>query len=188
VAGTSNRRARIADAVITTLARRGSRGLTHRAVDEAAGLPTGSTSYYYRSRAELLHAAVPRLAELDGETVRWQASSDLREALADILAASLHGAGYTRTLARYELVLEASRRPQLQHELAAGAERLQTMLTSQFSELRTKDGMARARDLLAFLDGLMLAEVTSPVERRRTPAERRAAVTRYLDGVTTSEG
>jgi hypothetical protein len=62
------------------------------------------------------------------------------------------------------------------------------MLTSQFSELRTKDGMARARDLLAFLDGLMLAEVTSPVERRRTPAERRAAVTRYLDGVTTSEG
>jgi len=56
----AERRERIADAVISVLAERGSRGLTHRAVDEVAGLPTDSTSYYFRTRAELLAAAVPR--------------------------------------------------------------------------------------------------------------------------------
>lgn len=39
------------------------RGLTHRAVDEAAGLPQGSTSNLARTRAALLEAAVRRLAE-----------------------------------------------------------------------------------------------------------------------------
>ena len=59
------RRVLIADAAIETLARAGSRGLTHRAVDRTAGLPLGSTSYYLRTRADLLRAAVDRLAELD---------------------------------------------------------------------------------------------------------------------------
>ena len=36
-----SQRALIADAVISTLARDGMRGLTHRAVDRAAGLPEG---------------------------------------------------------------------------------------------------------------------------------------------------
>jgi DNA-binding transcriptional regulator YbjK len=182
MADIEGRRARIADAAITTLAERGSRGLTHRAVDEAASLPTGSTSYYYRSRAELLQAAVSRLAELDSATVRWEATNSPREAVVHILEASLSGAGYTRTLARYELVLEASRRPQLQKDLAAGTERLLTLFTTQFHEFGTEDGMTRARDLLALLDGLMLAEVASPAEHRRTPAERAAAIARFLDG------
>ena len=42
-----SRRALIADAAISTLARDGMRGLTHRAVDRAAGLPEGSASYYF---------------------------------------------------------------------------------------------------------------------------------------------
>ncbi len=37
------RHERIADAALNLLAERGMRGLTHRAVDEAAGLPQGST-------------------------------------------------------------------------------------------------------------------------------------------------
>ena len=60
-----SRRAEIADAAISTLARDGMRGLTHRAVDRAAGLPEGSASYYFRTRQALLQATVERLAELD---------------------------------------------------------------------------------------------------------------------------
>jgi DNA-binding transcriptional regulator YbjK len=45
-----SRRALIADAAISTLARDGMRGLTHRAVDRTAGLPEGSASYYFRTR------------------------------------------------------------------------------------------------------------------------------------------
>ena len=56
-----SRRAEIADTAITTLARDGMRGLTHRAVDRAAGLPEGSASYYFRTRQALLKATVERL-------------------------------------------------------------------------------------------------------------------------------
>ena len=59
-----SRRALIADAAISTLARDGMRGLTHRAVDRTAGLPEGSASYYFRTRQALLQATVERLAEL----------------------------------------------------------------------------------------------------------------------------
>ncbi|HEY1174567.1 MAG TPA: TetR family transcriptional regulator, partial [Phytomonospora sp.] len=54
------RRGLVADAAIALLADKGTRGLTHRAVDEQAGLPQGSTSYYFRSREALLKGALDR--------------------------------------------------------------------------------------------------------------------------------
>ncbi|MBL0781565.1 TetR family transcriptional regulator, partial [Streptomyces albidoflavus] len=54
---------RIADAALALLAERGLRGLTHRAVDEAAGLPQGSTSNHARTRLALLRTVVRRQAE-----------------------------------------------------------------------------------------------------------------------------
>ncbi len=60
-----SRQTDIADAAIATLAHGGMRGLTHRAVDRAAGLPEGSACYYFRTRRALLQATVERLAELD---------------------------------------------------------------------------------------------------------------------------
>lgn len=52
----ARRRIEIADAALAVLAAEGSRGLTHRAVDEAAGLPSGSTSNHFRTRSALLEA------------------------------------------------------------------------------------------------------------------------------------
>src|SRR5690606_3757177 len=60
------RRDRLGDAAIEVLASEGSRGLTHRAVDQRAGLPTGTTANYYRSRESLLTAAAERI-----NTRRW---------------------------------------------------------------------------------------------------------------------
>lgn len=59
------RRAVLADAAIDVVAEDGMRALTHRAVDARAGLPTGTTSAYFRTRQALLTALVRRLAELD---------------------------------------------------------------------------------------------------------------------------
>ncbi len=53
----------VADTALALLAGRGMRGLTHRAVDEAAGLPQGSTSNVARTRQALLELAVRRLAD-----------------------------------------------------------------------------------------------------------------------------
>ncbi|WP_189544888.1 TetR/AcrR family transcriptional regulator, partial [Streptomyces gelaticus] len=63
MAESSTRRKQLADAAIGTLAAEGMRGLTHRAVDQRAGLAEGSCSYYFRTRQALLQAAVERLAE-----------------------------------------------------------------------------------------------------------------------------
>ncbi|MFD9722884.1 TetR/AcrR family transcriptional regulator [Streptomyces sp. NPDC059072] len=61
----TERRTLIADAAIDLVAAAGLRGLTHRAVDGAARLPAGSTSYYFRTRTALIGACYQRLAELD---------------------------------------------------------------------------------------------------------------------------
>src|SRR3954447_21985523 len=62
----SSARARqVGDAAIAVLAEHGARGLTHRAVDQAAGLPPGTTSNYARTRAALLTLALARIDELD---------------------------------------------------------------------------------------------------------------------------
>lgn len=58
------RRATILDGVIELLATRGLEGVTHRAVDGVAGLPQGSSSYYFPKKASLLVAASRHLAEL----------------------------------------------------------------------------------------------------------------------------
>ena len=173
-----DRRVRIADAVITVLAERGSRGLTHRAVDETAGLPTGSTSYYFGSRAELLAAAVPRLAELDVAVL--DDSGDPRRRLVRILGDSLHGAGRRRTIARYELVLEAARRPEIHRALAAGTERLLERLTDLYPSSPPEEAQIRARDVLAFVDGLLLSNVTSPEQQRPSETDLAEALTRIL--------
>ncbi|MBX6722355.1 MAG: TetR family transcriptional regulator, partial [Dactylosporangium sp.] len=81
------------------------RGLTHRAVDRTAGLPEGSTSYYFRTRQALLHAVVERLAELDAAAVPALPDGDL-DTLADHAARLMQHwltAGRDRHLARYEL-------------------------------------------------------------------------------------
>lgn len=64
-AGQSQRRAALADAAIRIVADHGLRGLTHRAVDAAAGLPQGSTSNHFRTRAALVEAVADRILALE---------------------------------------------------------------------------------------------------------------------------
>jgi len=59
-----DRRTLIADSAIEVVARDGVRALTHRAVDAEAGLAAGSTSYYWRTRSQLLALTVDRLVAL----------------------------------------------------------------------------------------------------------------------------
>jgi DNA-binding transcriptional regulator YbjK len=61
----SGRREVLSDAAIEVIAASGMRGLTHRAVDSAADVPAGSTSYYFRSRRALLEAVLIRLNALN---------------------------------------------------------------------------------------------------------------------------
>ena len=57
------RREHIGDAGVGLIARDGVHALTHLQVDTEAGLPRGSTSYYARTRRDLLALVVNRLSE-----------------------------------------------------------------------------------------------------------------------------
>jgi AcrR family transcriptional regulator len=56
-------RARVLDAAIELLGTQGLKALTHRRIDEKAGLPPGSTSNYYRTRDGLLRGAAEAILE-----------------------------------------------------------------------------------------------------------------------------
>ncbi|MFB6526395.1 TetR/AcrR family transcriptional regulator [Streptomyces sp. NPDC056399] len=68
-ASSASRADRIGDAALDLLVERGMRGLTHRAVDERAGLPQGSTSNHARTRQALLETAVRRQVQLESQVL-----------------------------------------------------------------------------------------------------------------------
>jgi DNA-binding transcriptional regulator YbjK len=175
----TDRRTLIADAIIETLARVGSRGLTHRAVDETAGLPPGSTSYYLRTRASLLEAAVGRLAELDSAAVAPLEGRPLALVLSQVLD-QLLTSDRARLLARYELSLEAVRRPELRHLLATGTRQVRDVICARLTEQGVADPDRIAGDVLAMLDGLLFAEVTATHGPARSREQLRHSIERVL--------
>ncbi|MFG1741076.1 TetR/AcrR family transcriptional regulator [Micromonospora chalcea] len=117
------RRTLLADAGLRVLADAGARGLTHRAVDAEAGVPTGTTSNYFPSRAALLAGLAERIfariapdpAVLADLGRREPSLALMTDYLRDIVARTTREPGLTRAL--FELRLEAARRPELRSAL-----------------------------------------------------------------------
>jgi len=155
-----DRRAAIADAAIHLVATRGLRGLTHRAVDEEAGLPPGSTSYYLRTRGALLTACVNRMLERDlaRGAVAPPADVDLEELLVGMVV-NLVRDRPDDLIARYELSLEASRQPELRDAIIQGGRRLRDGLADLLAALGVPDADAVAWPVAAMMDGLLYDRV-----------------------------
>lgn len=130
------RRDVILTGVIELLARRGLEGVTHRAVDEIAGLPQGSSSYYFPKKAALLIATSQHLAallekdcdELQVGFADTAAKSGLDAAVEYVATELVAYADKSRHLflARMELTLAAARREELKDvgvQLTAAARR-----------------------------------------------------------------
>jgi DNA-binding transcriptional regulator YbjK len=155
----------VADAAIAVLADHGGRGLTHRAVDQAAGLPPGTTSNYARTREALLTLALTRIAELDategaaglyGSEISGGGVSGggLAEGLAWMLHRMITDDGMRRRVrARFELALEANRRP----ELRAAYDEMGQRFRAEAARLLAASGSAEperdAWTLIAWLEG-----------------------------------
>jgi DNA-binding transcriptional regulator YbjK len=108
------RRDRLGDAAIEVLATDGGRGLTHRAVDAASGLPSGTTKNYFPTRQSLLLAAADRCVELYLAIPRPQVSDrSTLVAMMSALLSDVAGPGRLRLLAVLELQAEAARAPWL---------------------------------------------------------------------------
>lgn len=113
----AERRRDLCDAAIRLLADDGAKGLSHLKVDRKAGVPDGTTSFYFRTRSALLRAAAERLAELDLAELQEIADSSGPGPSPSRLLQVVTQAGADpqlyRTRARYELTLQAIRDPAL---------------------------------------------------------------------------
>ena len=183
-----SRRAELTDAAIATLARDGMRGLTHRAVDRAAGLPEGSASYYFRTRQALLQATVERLVELDAAEAPPPSAGDLDLDTfvngAAALVESWLDTGRDRLLARYELCLEANRRPELRAVLETAGAAVRAMVAGQLTAVAGCAPHPAADDFVAFLDGLLFDQVAGAGTRKLTGADLRT----LIRGLVTAAG
>lgn len=113
------RRTALVDAAIEVLARDGARGLTYRAVDVQAGVPTGTTSNYFARRDDLLDQVAERIhvrLRIDPAQVR---TTQPRDMITELMQALFQRIVADRTgwLALLELRLEATRRPGLRSAL-----------------------------------------------------------------------
>ncbi|MEU2040166.1 TetR/AcrR family transcriptional regulator [Nocardia niwae] len=163
----STKRELVLDAAIDLLGSRGTRALTHRAVDEAAGLPAGSASNYFRTREALLIGVTERLEARDYANwevlIRQPAPGTIDELVDGMAAFVAHAAGgdRVRTLARYALFLEGQFIPALRDSIRRGHLRL-TEWTATLLACVGADGTL-ARILVDQLDGIILHQLVNPV-------------------------
>jgi len=161
--------------------------MTHLSVDQEAGLPRGSTSYYARTRRALTTLVVNRLAEgtqmdLDGLVI----PATLTSAEAVQLAT-----GFVDHLARREeaqatrfaLLFELRDDDELRALLTADAP-VRTLLIEKAAVLLQATGMAdpapHAPDLVGLLDALLMYRVA-----QAAPIDDTAVLRAYFAGLIT---
>ena len=147
------RRDQLCDAAISLIARSGLRGLTHRAVDQVARVPEGSTSYYFRTRLALLKAVTERLLTVDLASAPTPSMTTMDtspagartvdlDSLAELAAQTVAhwaGAGRDRMLARYEISLESTRQPELRETFVRAGQPVRDRIVHALSELGAPD-------------------------------------------------
>ncbi|MFV2196115.1 TetR/AcrR family transcriptional regulator [Nocardiopsis sp. LOL_012] len=119
------RRAALLDAALGVLADEGARGLTFRAVDARAGVPTGTASNYFANRDGLLDEVavrayerfMPAPAEWEGALQGTRDRARLTELMRGVVHRMLRAPEVH--LALLELQLEAVRRPGLREGLTS---------------------------------------------------------------------
>jgi DNA-binding transcriptional regulator YbjK len=179
----------IGDAAIAILAGQGMRGLTHRAVDRAAGLPPGTTSNYARTRSALLELALGRMNELESAlmapaTGRMPATLDeFAEAVATVVHASITTASQ-RIIARYELALESTRRPELRAAYDSIGFLIRAMSEGMLAAVGSADPASDAYALVSWTEGVMFyALAGSGHDRVPGLDDLRAQVATFLNGL-----
>jgi AcrR family transcriptional regulator len=143
-------------AVVDVVAQKGLRGMTYRAVAEAAGVNNSLVAHHFGSRDALIAAALQWASE------QSIAASRLREAAGQegsfteaLLGLLLEDPGLQAF--QYEMILEARRRPELAGPVAQLYENYVSALAEGLEAFGLQgDVRVVARSLFAALDGLVL--------------------------------
>jgi len=172
-------RRRALDAAVDLLGTEGLRALTHGRVDERAGLPRGSTSNYFRTRAALLAGVADELAARD--LAGLSAAPEPRTAadFVDMLCAGFAqatGPDRAATTARLVLFLEASHDPDLRGRVNRGREALLDWGERMVGRLGAADARATMVAVSGAYEGLLLHAIS-----RHDPTDPRPTVELVVD-------
>jgi DNA-binding transcriptional regulator YbjK len=184
------RRDSITSAAIEIVASEGLHGLSHRAVDEAAGVPRGTTSNYFRSRDALLEGTVRRVVDLHFAMMKDRRSRypgrpqghDLIEFLSGVVETAVTEFR-ERYIAMFELALESTRRPAFKRAFLDVTEEAMKLV---FEMHRGEDDTPSQEEIAllnVFYNGALFTSLVMPQSLGgRTPAEiTRAMLKRLLE-------
>lgn len=158
---TSNRE-RALDAAIDLLGTEGLRALTHARVDEKAGLPKGSTSNYFRTRAALVGGVTDWMVRQETPVVSTAFHPASAEEFVDQLCRLFEfmtGPNRTMVIARRVLWLEATHDPSLRQMLQRGRAVMAEPVVAAFDRLGAPDPSAAADALAACFEGLLMNRI-----------------------------
>lgn len=154
-------RERVLDAAIDLLGTDGLRALTHGRIDDRAGLPKGSTSNYFRTRAALLSGAVEAIATRELEQAgafEPATAEELIDALCGLYA-YVTQASRVVTTARLILFLEGSHDEVLREALSRGRAALEATVVQALAGLGAGDPQTAAAAIAACSEGLILHSI-----------------------------
>lgn len=175
------RRGEILDAALGLIAEQGFDAVTHRRVAAAAGVPLGSTTYYFDSREHLLREAFRRYLTRVSRDLESLAASLKREATKDALLDFLvqfterEFADGAVIIVEYELVLFAVRDGSLAAELHAWQDGMAADLAEALELLGVSRPFDAARAVIQLVRGYELEQLTRG-EPRSEDLRRRVGV------------
>jgi DNA-binding transcriptional regulator YbjK len=158
------RREAILDATLRILRLDGPRALSHRTVAKAAGVPLAATTYYFASKDEIMEEALLRIAgeeveRLDALRVSLPADASPSE-MAALLANALR-AEHERELPKFEIYLEAARRPALRSHCEHWIGAFRRLAESALRDAGADEPERRGRLLVAAIDGMILQRLAT---------------------------
>ncbi|MFT4050514.1 MAG: TetR family transcriptional regulator [Solirubrobacterales bacterium] len=166
-----DKREALLEAAIMVIASQGMRGLTHRGVETEAGLPHGSTTYYFGTRHDLVVALMRHVAEKGRaamEPIARQLTLTLADRskeldidnIADGLIAWIDVSAQME-LARYELQVTGARDEEMKQLMTDTCDVFRQMCEPIAIACGSKDPLRDSSVMQAAIDGFMFKRLTN---------------------------
>ena len=167
----SERPQRLLEAALRLVSESGLGAVTHRNVEQAAGAPHGSVTYWFGSREGLISALIDWLCDESERQARAIATPVQQQlaagqtldidAIAAALSAWMDGTA-SHQLARMELELQGAREPAHAERMTQAAQVFWDMCAAIAEGLGSNDPERDGRAMAVMLDGLLLDRLAHP--------------------------
>jgi AcrR family transcriptional regulator len=167
----SERRQRLLEEAVRLVSESGLGAVTHRNVEQAAGAPHGSVTYWFGSREGLISALIDWLCDESERQARAIATPVQQQiaagqpldidAIATALSTWMDGTA-SHQLARMELELQGAREPAHAERMTKAAQVFWDMCAAIAEGLGSEDPDRDGRAMAVMLDGLLLDRLAHP--------------------------